>query len=331
MRRLRHTAGASSPLAACAASPSAFRDYVPRVLRRVLGRAAGLRRDEQRLVQRSHRRLPRGRPSGARPGHRHQAHRWRRGRDCSLLDARRGRRARTTDRCTIRRPTPRPRAGSPSSHLDSDVVLGSLLEALGVGGEVEVARAPSSPHCRAIAAMASVRWRRSVLAPSSAGAHRSRRPCRSASSASARRCSTGSGTPANRRRSRTCRFVPFATIVVVLSCCSPTTRTSAWSAARSTRLHRDCRSVLRSPENGSPQRFEDREWLASSIHDRWPQRLGAGARRVPGQSAPGALSPGVLFSVLVQRRHARALTDGGPLLLSSAGARAARGGALASI
>jgi hypothetical protein len=28
-------------------------------------------------------------------------------------------------------------------------------------------------------------------------------------------------------------------------------------------LHRDCRSILRSPENGSPERFEDREWLAS--------------------------------------------------------------------
>jgi hypothetical protein len=29
------------------------------------------------------------------------------------------------------------------------------------------------------------------------------------------------------------------------------------------RLHRDCRSTLRSPENASPERFEDREWLAS--------------------------------------------------------------------
>jgi hypothetical protein len=29
------------------------------------------------------------------------------------------------------------------------------------------------------------------------------------------------------------------------------------------RLHRDCRAVLRSPENTSPQRFEDREWIAS--------------------------------------------------------------------
>jgi hypothetical protein len=29
------------------------------------------------------------------------------------------------------------------------------------------------------------------------------------------------------------------------------------------RLHRDCHAVLRSPENASPQRFEDREWLAS--------------------------------------------------------------------
>jgi hypothetical protein len=30
-----------------------------------------------------------------------------------------------------------------------------------------------------------------------------------------------------------------------------------------TRLHSDCRPVLRSPENPSPERFEDREWLAS--------------------------------------------------------------------
>jgi hypothetical protein len=29
------------------------------------------------------------------------------------------------------------------------------------------------------------------------------------------------------------------------------------------RLHRDCRAVFRSPESPSPQRFEDREWLAS--------------------------------------------------------------------
>jgi hypothetical protein len=29
------------------------------------------------------------------------------------------------------------------------------------------------------------------------------------------------------------------------------------------RLHRDCRAVMRSPENASPSRFEDREWLAS--------------------------------------------------------------------
>jgi hypothetical protein len=28
-------------------------------------------------------------------------------------------------------------------------------------------------------------------------------------------------------------------------------------------LHRDCHAVMRSPENGSPARFEDREWLAS--------------------------------------------------------------------
>ncbi len=29
------------------------------------------------------------------------------------------------------------------------------------------------------------------------------------------------------------------------------------------RLHRDCHAVLRSPENAAPERFEDREWLAS--------------------------------------------------------------------
>ncbi len=29
------------------------------------------------------------------------------------------------------------------------------------------------------------------------------------------------------------------------------------------RLHRDCRAVLRSPESASPERFEDRDWLAS--------------------------------------------------------------------
>jgi hypothetical protein len=72
------------------------------------------------------------------------------------------------------------------------------------------------------------------------------------------------------------------------------------------RLRPDCRAVLRSPENASPQRFEDREWLASVftvdgrniwalVHEEYQ------GNRHPGQCPERAYSPCWYNSVTLVR------------------------------